>query len=315
MLRSAWWPVGALLAYCAVMFSGVPCRAEGPNVHPLKASELEARLEEQIRQITSFGSRVPGYKGHELTADLIVAEFKKLGLANITVDKFTLSMPIDKGAQLSSPELSKSIRLYPFWPNSVRCVTTGPEGISGKLIYVGQGDYADYNGQEVMGSIVLMDFESQSNYLKARDLGAKAILFISPEPSSNYQAKQKVLSVPLNIPRLYVPAEHIEKLKSLAASSKEVTIHSRMEWENVTCRNIYAEQPGRDAQLPVAEQKHADEQEKIPAPLPAAQEKITPNPSFVHLDAMLDAYPPTAAPSAFLYSVLSRCEVSLTISN
>lgn len=237
--------LGVVLGSFLFLLSG-PVRAEAPEPHLLSVRDLQGRLERQIKDISAFGSRVPGYPGHEKAEKLIISEFEKLDLQNITIDEFELTVPLSEGAGLRSPDLPGQIELHPFWPNSVRCVTTAPEGLTGKIIYVGRGDYPDYNGHEVMDSIVLMDFDSGANYLKARDLGAQAILFFSSGSGTNYQGKEKVLPVPLNIPRLFVPSKSVEILKGLAKKGATVTVTSRMTWQKVKCRNIYAEQPGTD---------------------------------------------------------------------
>ena len=242
---------GLISCSLLLLWPGSVC-GDTPEPYLLNVQNLQARLQAQTERISSFGSRIPGYPGHERTAEMIISEFEKLGLQNITVDEFEITVPIDEGATLLSPDHSGQIKLYPFWPNSARCVTTPLKGLTGKLIYVGRGDYPDYNGHDVMGSIVLMDFDSDNNYLKARDLGAKAILFVASRPGSNRQAKQKVLPVPLNIPRLFVPSESIAVLKGLAEKGSTVTVTSRMTWKKVKCRNIYGEQPG-------TEPAHADE--------------------------------------------------------
>lgn len=164
MARRSWF-FKAVLGVCwTLVLSAGSALAELPEVHPLDVRQLRPSLEKQIVDIASLGSRVPGYPGHELTAELIISEFKRLGLENISIDEFGLTVPIDQGASLSCADLSKPVKLYPFWPNSVRRVTTGPEGLSGKLIYVGRGDYPDYNGQEVFSVSQKWDSDEPQAY-------------------------------------------------------------------------------------------------------------------------------------------------------
>ena len=88
MLRTRWYALAALVVLCVAMLWAGPAVGELPEIHPLDLEKLRARLEDRINQITKFGSRVPGYAGHEKTADLIILEFEGLGLENIRVEIF-----------------------------------------------------------------------------------------------------------------------------------------------------------------------------------------------------------------------------------
>jgi hypothetical protein len=118
-------------------------------------------------------------------------------------------------------------------------------GVSGELVYVGHGDYGDFNGREVEGSIVVMDFTSGTNYLNARILGAGAIVFVDDGNVNRAEAERKFLRVPSDIPRFWAEGPTAEKLKAFGSvAGNRVTLMGRMEWTAVTSYNIYGTLPG-----------------------------------------------------------------------
>ena len=59
-----------------------------------------------------------------------------------------------------------------------RAPVTPPEGITGEVIYVGKGTYADLEGRDVNGKIAVVDYNCEANWLRVFRLGAKAIIFV-----------------------------------------------------------------------------------------------------------------------------------------
>jgi len=83
--------------------------------------------------------------------------------------ELTLLDPLDSDA----PGLdARSIPIHALWPNLVRTSTTPPGGITGKLHYVGQGEWKDFNDLDPAGAVVMMDFNSGVNWQRAAILGA-----------------------------------------------------------------------------------------------------------------------------------------------
>jgi len=95
----------------------------------------------------------------------------------------------------------------------------------------------------VIGSIVLLDFNCGSGWFNApllgakavlfiepEELGAKAVLFIEPEETIRGEAEQKFLSMPVNIPRYWVPKEVADYLLGLLDQADEVGYMPRTSW-------------------------------------------------------------------------------------
>ena len=115
-------------------------------------------LSETVRFLSSLGSRISGYPGAEVAADFVEAELRAIGVADITREPFEITVPMDKGGELTLTESGERFTLYGMWPNLVRTPTLPPGGYLGELIYGGAGEWANYKGQELKGRLVLMEF-------------------------------------------------------------------------------------------------------------------------------------------------------------
>jgi len=109
-------------------------------------------------------------------------------------------------------------------------------------VYVGDGEYSDFNYNFTAGDVALMNFNTEKNWLRAAELGAKAVIFIAPSSTDHYQEMDKFLLTPIYFPRLLVSAADGTYLKTLAQSSGEVIVNvkSDMRYEYTTAENIVA---------------------------------------------------------------------------
>lgn len=124
-------------------------------------------------------------------------------------------------------------------------------GVQGELLYVGRGEYADFNGRRVDSTIVVMDFGSRANYLNARILGAQAIIFVDNGTVNRTEAEAKFHVVPVDVPRFWAEGEAAEKLRQIGSMpGSRVTLTSRMEWTTVTTFNISGELAGTRTNRP-----------------------------------------------------------------
>ena len=228
-----------------------------------------------VRDLSTHGSRVVGYPGERYAADYVEKRFDDLfGKNNVKTETFSATVPIDKGATLSSG--GKSYKIHGIWPNLVRTSQLPPEGLSGPLIYAGNGLLGSFNGKKVEGSIVLVDFNSGTDWLNAPRLGAKAVVFIEPAQTMRGEAESKFVSIPLTIPRFFIPAGDAAALKAQALGRREtpVTLKGSMTWERVPARNFLGILPGTDPKLKdqiIVVQAYYDGMSVVPALAPAAE--------------------------------------------
>jgi len=199
-------------------------------------------IEEYVNTFSSFGTRFTGSSGCDEAANFIFDEFSSIGLENVSYHYFNVVVPCDEGAYLTLPS-GENVTLYPFLPNVVSASQTPPGGISGNLIYVGEGNVEDYDGKKIDGSIVLMDLNSQYRWLMAAKYGAKAVIFIEPSDTSIQENKMKILSyVPYLFPRLYAKAEDAGRLVQNEGAT--VKLVSNMKIRQVVSRNVIGYLPG-----------------------------------------------------------------------
>ncbi len=209
------------------------------------------QIQQTLSDFTSWGSRAVGYPGNKRAYEYIKDRFEEIGLEKVTIDTFRVTVPIDKGARLWIRSTGEEVPLYCLWPNNVKTSTLPKEGITGNLIYGRKGEFEDFNGKQVEGSIVLLDFDCDQNYINARILGARAIIFFDNGVVNQKQAIDKFLKVPADVPRYWIEKQYIPRLLKLAESGQvEVTLTAKMDWEEVETWNIYGYLPGSDEPMP-----------------------------------------------------------------
>ncbi|MBS3762547.1 MAG: hypothetical protein KGZ25_04485, partial [Planctomycetes bacterium] len=260
-----------------------------PCVSALGAGDMEQQVLRDLRDInptrhlerlSSLPSRFTGYAGCSEAEKYVHDRYESLGLANIRREPFQIIIPVDEGAgkirvqSLEGEEVEAPV--YCFRPNSVRSPKTPESGIRGQLIWGGQGYLRNFNQKDVMGSIVLMEFNTASRWLNAAKLGAKAIVFVEPRHAFRNDAEQKYSSIPIPIPRYYIQREHLPKiagallkqenselgsaeaLKELARLGEpgaenglkaRARVFADMVWEEKTVYMVSGEIPGTDPEL------------------------------------------------------------------
>jgi len=172
-------------------------------------------IERRIRDLSAWPSRAVGYPGNRAAYEYIRGEFERIGLKDIRTDTFRVAVPVDRGARVTVRGTGEEVPLACLWPNHVRTPTLPVEGVTGPLIYGGKGTFAAFNGKRVEGSIVLMDFDCDRNYVHPMMLGAKAVIFFDSGEVNRGQAELKTLPVPADVPRFYVEREAGQRLREL----------------------------------------------------------------------------------------------------
>ncbi len=238
------------------------------------ASADSDRIAATVRYLSSLGSRVVGYPGCDSAAAFIEAEFRAMQLERIRREQFEIIIPIDKGGRLRVGEVE--IPAHGLWPNLVRTPTVAPEGVHAPMIYGGHGDWTDFDGQEVDGRIVLLEFNSEDRWLHAGALGARAVVFIAPEKSTWLQANEKYVGTPLDLPRYWIDRKRGTALRHQLLQQGElpVSLYGRMDWEERPAWNIVGEITGTDPQLKdelVVVQAYYDGISVVPALAPSAE--------------------------------------------
>ncbi len=256
------------------------------------------RIGETVRFLSSLQSRIAGYPDADRAADYIEQQFRLIGLENVQREPFPVTVPVDRGAflryRLGMNE--RTVRIYSLWPNQVRTSHLPPPGVSGRLLYVRDGQLQRFRGKEVEGSIVLMDFNCGANWLNAARLGAKAIVFIEPESTERGEAEAKFIGIPLDVPRFWLPRSESARLIALAETQPNFTVslNAEMPWEKRTAYNIVGILPGTDPELRnqwIVVTAYYDSISIVPALAPGA-ENAAGIASLLELARLFKKYPP-----------------------
>ncbi|HUV04412.1 MAG TPA: FtsX-like permease family protein [Armatimonadota bacterium] len=208
-----------------------------------------SNLADTVKTLSSQSSRIAGYPGCDAAGRYVYEQFKKIGLEDIKVEPFHTTVPIDGGASLEVD--GRRYRLYPMWPNLVRTSQLPKEGVGGPLIYCGAGRLAEFDGYDVAGSVVLLEFNSGAEWLNAPRLGAKAVIFIEPDTTMRGEAEAKFISIPVSIPRFWISKADAASLQALCAvrACPKVRLKCRMQWERRLANNITGVIKGTDPKL------------------------------------------------------------------
>jgi len=218
----------------------LPAKAE-PN--PTVSSSLQLNISNIIHLsnfFSSVGTRVTGYPGYLRATEFIINAFNRT-LGNVQIQKFKAAIPIDEGSYICIKEDQKILNFsaYSLWPNGPQASFTPPEGITGKLVYVGSGNLAELDNEQIKDSIVLMDFNSGENWLNVAKLGAKAVIFILPNDTNLYESLEKAIPVPVYFPRVAVNESTGALLKEISNNSNvTVILHNNIHWKEVDAYNI-----------------------------------------------------------------------------
>jgi len=258
-------------------------------------------IRRHVRFFTGLGSRVVGYPGCEAAASYIRDWFVSHGLSEVYYQNFSLAIPFDEGSfleVLSAPGFG-TIQLHPLMPN---VVTTSTCNVTGPLLYVGRGELSDFtwasqsSGVDINGSIVLLDFNSHFNWLYAAKLGAKAVIFLSPnELTTVMEAELKRVNVPLKFPRFYLPVENATDLiAQLRRGNVTVRLTSKQVLRRVTGRNVIGFMPGTEPEYQskyIMLTSYYDSASIVPSLAPGANE-ATGTATLLELVRVLSENPP-----------------------
>lgn len=207
------------------------------------------RIERSVRDLASLGSRVSGTAGNLAAGAWLVSQFQEIGLENVRVEEFEVTIPVNRGSSLKvGPD---EITLYPLWPNLIRTCQVDKAGVNAKLVDVGSAMLSEFSGKPIEGSVVLMDWTPDNSWFNAPLLGAAAVIFVEPDLISRGSAESKFLSVPADIPRFWISRERATELRAhlkTLSTPPEVTLKCDVRWEKRKTFNVLGQLTGTETE-------------------------------------------------------------------
>ncbi|WP_051309227.1 FtsX-like permease family protein [Desulfogranum japonicum] len=218
------------------------CLAEMPAPHL-------ADLQQTVTELASYGDRSTGSSGEKRAAEYILHRFSLATSGQTGKLPFTLPVRKHGGSTLMVGE--QRMELHPLYYNAITPQNLPAEGIQGPLLYVGKGELRDFNGLDIRGSIVLMDFDSGTNWLNAANLGAQALIYLDSGQSFKELFTEKQELTPIQFPCFWIPKKRLSQLYPDLAPGKiaeQIRLQSAVQWQQHESDNIYAFFQGSDAQ-------------------------------------------------------------------
>lgn len=259
----------------------------------VNAIDLES-VKEHVKFFSALETRATGYTGNELAAQYIYEKFSEYGLSNVSFQTFPMVECIDHEANITIPSKSLTVRIFPLLPNLASTSMTPPEGLNGSIIYVGKGYMNDFDGQNVTGNIVLMDWNTEDRWLTAANLGAEAVIFLytsnpSPSPWGN-RIEKFVWEASFYFPRFYADAEVTPLLMQNVGENTQLIC--TQSWETVQAKNVMGFLEGTSfPDKYIVLSAYYDSYSTAPSNAPGAQEALGVS-SLLELSRYLVEHPP-----------------------
>ncbi len=236
----AHWVLLILLIGC---LAAAPCRAAADDLPQL------------IAAFAALGDRSTGTPGNARAAGFIKETLTQLGVGAVESHQFAVPVIRNTASSLTVPERGLTMPLLPLAGNAITPQGIAPPGITGPLVYAGDGSLARLNGRLVEGAVLLMELDSAKNWLQAASLGASALIYVDRGDSTRMDFEEKFELSPVQFPRFWMPVEALREAFGDFESAPEgvlagaVRLVSRAGWENAISENITCLVPGTSPEL------------------------------------------------------------------
>lgn len=189
-----------------------------------------------------YDNRLVGSEAHDRASADLLKKVNDIPGVRVWTQSFPVVAPRVTEARLTITDASaarREMRVYPLWPAVVRLNTTPTEGLTGRLVYIGDGNVDEVPAASLRGQIAVMEMTGGRGWQRAMNAGAQAIILLGSPGETQLDAHAHIFTVPVNAPRCYVPeGPDADVLRSGFGASGHLLM--RGEWVDTTAVNIYA---------------------------------------------------------------------------
>ncbi len=196
----------------------------------------QKQYQEDLRNIAQH-VRTPGSEGYRKAAGYLEEQFKLLGdRVEVRRQDYQVMAPVTRLATLKWE--GGQGRIDPFWPAGARLNTTPAEGITGKLVYCGNGRVEEIPPRDINGNIAVIEASAGAQWQQVAAFGARAILVLGNDQTSHVDLRSHDVLLPVNLPRFYVADRKLaQQLREEKIS--QATLTSLGNWQSCTASNYY----------------------------------------------------------------------------
>jgi hypothetical protein len=208
-----------------------------------------ARMGADAAVLVGAGHRLSGSPAGRAAGDHILAQLNAAGYRDVQVQAFPVVQihhePGDSVLEFGSHKLL----LTPLRPNGLALLALPAEGLRGPLLYLGSGKASDIaraaaSGIELQDAIVLLDGDSGMAWRQAFELGAAAVVLLTPLGDGPRTVPW--VNAHAHLPRFLLDRDAAKASGLLdRVESGPATLRSRMTWIDGEGRNIVLLVPGR----------------------------------------------------------------------
>lgn len=164
-------------------------------------------LEASVSHLCSLGEKVSGSAEEAKACEFLTTRLKAYGYTP-TVHEFDSYISHPRSAKLTVHSAGKSVEIPSV--GVAFGLSTGPDGVTEDVIFVGQGADADYMGKDVKGKIVLVTkLPSPGNAVAAAKYGAKGMICMSAGKQRHKMIITPVWGTPEYEQRNEIPRVHV----------------------------------------------------------------------------------------------------------
>ena len=192
-----------------------------------------------VRALLAAPHRLAGSAEGRAAGDYILGQIGPLR-GEVLVQRFHFPQEMVTRCELQAG--GQTFALEPLEANGLQPSTTGPAGIRGHLVDLGNGSPALASGKKVAGSIVIIDLESDGGARFALAAGAQAVIFVGGDNPDRRWAYDKATHVSVDLPRFYVGPSEGAALRAMAGA--EALVISEVSWQDREGRNLFLLVPG-----------------------------------------------------------------------